>query len=181
MLSRPGKRTVVPANSGSSNAEILDFEPALAPAFRALNTEWLERWFAVEPIDARVLGDPQGEIIDHGGAILFARVGELIVGTVALKHHGGGVFELTKMAVTARFQGAGIGRRLLEAALGRFQARAGKRLFLESHSSLAPALRLYESQGFRHAPRPGPSDYQRSDIYMVYDPAPGRPSDAAGR
>ena len=40
------------------------------------------------------------------------------------------------------------------------------------------ALALYESVGFRHAPRPrSASHYVRSDVYMVYEPdAAGKPA-----
>lgn len=109
-----------------------------------------------------------------GGSILFAQSGKEIVGTVALKHHGNGCYELTKMAVTARFQGAGIGRLLLRAAIRRFEELRGTKLYLESHSSLTTALALYEAAGFTHAARPAPSEYERSDVYMVYR-QPGRP------
>lgn len=148
--------------------EIVEYAPGLARHFRDLNVEWLEKYFVVEPVDDEVLGDPDGRIIGSGGAILFARVDGDIVGTVALKHHGAGLYELTKMAVTGRCQGAGIGRRLLSACLERYRSLGGKRLFLESHSSLGPALHLYESAGFRHAARELPSDYRRADVYMVY-------------
>ena len=150
--------------------EIIDFEPRYAEAFQRLNREWLEKYFRVEPIDEVVLSDPQGKVIDDGGAILFARVGDDIVGTVALKHQGAGVFELTKMAVTAHAQGAGVGTALLCAAIGRYGSEGGCRLYLESHSSLATALSLYETAGFVHSERPAPSEYDRSDVYMVYRP-----------
>ncbi|MFK8016994.1 MAG: GNAT family N-acetyltransferase [Gammaproteobacteria bacterium] len=153
--------------------KIVSFDPALASHFEALNVEWLEKYFNVEPIDRRVLENPQSEVIDHGGDILFALLDDDVVGTCALKHHGAGVFELTKMAVTSRAQGHGLGRKLLDAAIRRFKElvgdRQGKRLYLESHHSLAPALKLYESGGFEHEPRPpGPELYERSDVYMVY-------------
>lgn len=148
--------------------EIVDFEPLLAPQFERLNREWLEALFTVEPIDARVLGNPQRYVIDPGGFILFARTPSAVVGTVALKHAGRGRFELTKMAVTAAAQGLGAGRRLGEAVIDRYRGVGGSSLYLESHSSLAPALALYESLGFRHSPRPAPSEYARSDVYMEY-------------
>lgn len=151
-----------------TDVEILNYEPALAPHFRELNVEWLERYFRVEPIDRKILGDPDGQIIANGGAILFARVGGQVVGTVALKHHGDGDYELTKMAVTASCQGAGIGRKLLQACLEKYRKIGGQRLFLESHSSLKAALRLYESAGFLHTPPPNPSEYERADVYMVF-------------
>lgn len=150
------------------SVEIVEYAPELAPYFRTLNVEWLEKYFVVEPIDEAVLGDPDGRIIAGGGAILFARLDGDLVGTVALKHHGAGLYELTKMAVTARARGVGIGRRLLEACLRRYERLGGKRLFLESHSSLKAALHLYEAAGFRHVVRRTPSDYARADVYMVY-------------
>jgi GNAT superfamily N-acetyltransferase/DNA-binding MarR family transcriptional regulator len=92
-----------------------------------------------------------------------------IVGTCALIKAGRSRFELSKMAVTERYQGLGIGRRLLETAVQQFRKTGARELFLESNRKLAPALRLYESSGFHHAPRPRQaSHYQRSNVYMVY-------------
>lgn len=148
---------------------IVDFAPEYAEAFKRLNLEWLEKYFWVEDIDRVILSDPQAEVIDHGGFILFALLDDEPVGTVALKHHGDGRFELTKMAVTAGHQGQGIGHALLAAALQRFGEIAGRELFLESHSSLKTALRMYAAAGFCHAEHPGGSDYARSDTYMIYE------------
>jgi putative acetyltransferase len=152
------------------DTEIIDYCRRYADAFAALNIEWLEKYFVVEPIDRDILGDPERSILASGGAILFARKGEKIVGTVALKHQGAGVYELTKMAVTERCQGTGIGRLLLAAAIRRFETLGGDRLYLESHSSLGAALALYEASGFVHTAPPAPSDYERADVYMVYRP-----------
>jgi len=151
-----------------ADVEIVEFSPDLAEAFHDLNVEWLDRYFEVEPIDHEILGNPEELIVQHGGEILFAKNGDDIVGTVALMHHGDGVYELTKMAVTERHQGAGIGRRLMTACVEKYEEIGGRRLYLESHSSLTPALTLYESAGFEHTPRPAPSEYQRSDVYMVF-------------
>lgn len=151
-----------------ADVEIVEFSPDLAEAFHDLNVEWLDRYFEVEPIDHEILGNPEELIVQHGGVILFAKNGDDIVGTVALMHHGDGVYELTKMAVTERQQGAGIGRRLMSACVEKYEEIGGRRLYLESHSSLTPALTLYESAGFEHTPRPAPSEYQRSDVYMVF-------------
>ena len=74
------------------------------------------------------------------------------------------------MAVTASWQGGGIGRALMLAAIDRFKAIGGKMLFLESHSSLTTAIGLYESAGFVHARPPRGSDYARADTYMIYQP-----------
>ena len=154
-----------------SNLQIVDFKSEYAGDFERLNREWLERYFRVEDIDQRILSAPESELIEHGGHILFARIGSEIVGTVALKHQGGGLFELTKMAVTPAWQGGGIGRALMDAAIDRFELTGGKKLYLESHSSLTTAIGLYRSAGFLHARHPGSSDYARSDTYMVYQRA----------
>ncbi len=153
---------------------ILDFEPRHQADFERLNVEWLERYFVVEPIDRKVLEDPQTQIIDEGGVILMAEDDDAVVGTVALKLNAPGELELTKMAVTASAQGRGIGRRLMDAAIERYHSLDADRLYLESHSSLGTAIGLYERAGFRHEPRPTPSEYARADVYMVYYP----PSDS---
>lgn len=154
--------------------DIIGFEPRYAPDFKRLNVEWLERYFVVEPIDDEVLSHPQTAILDPGGSILLARCQGDIVGTCALIRQGPGLFELSKMAVTPRYQGLHIGKRLLVAAIERFVALDGRRLFLESNRRLTPALTLYAAHGFVEAVRPGgPSHYVRSDIYMEYRPATG--------
>ena len=150
------------------SVDIVDFAPRYAQDFEALNREWLEALFRVEDLDAALFDDPQKHVIEPGGQILFAQQNGAMVGTVALKHYGDGRYELTKMAVTASCRGEGIGRMLLEAVIDRYRVCRGRSLYLESHSSLAAAIALYESVGFRHEPRPGASPYERADVYMVY-------------
>jgi putative acetyltransferase len=154
-----------------SRIRIVDYDPRWRRDFARLNIDWLERFFVVEPVDRTVLSDPETHILADGGHILFAvDDNDQAVGTVALKHEGDGVYELTKMAVDPASQGHGIGRMLMDAALRTYRAIDGRELFLESSSKLATALRLYESVGFQHrpAPRPG-SHYARADVYMVWE------------
>ena len=72
------------------------------------------------------------------------------------------------MAVTASLQGAGIGRHLLQSVIAEARTSGARRLYLETNRKLAPAIRLYESVGFRHLPpeRIIPSPYARADVYM---------------
>lgn len=147
--------------------EIIPFERRYAADFKRLNIEWLEKYFRVEPIDEELLAQP-ARILSDGGAIFFARYRGAIVGTCALLNSGDARFELSKMAVTAGHQGLGIGRKLIETAIAEYLSRGARELFLESNSKLTPAITLYESAGFVHAPRPAPSHYERSDVYMVY-------------
>lgn len=148
---------------------VQEFDPRWRADFVRLNLAWLERWFAVEPIDRAVLDDPERYILEAGGVVYFARIGETVVGTCALKRHPDGSFELTKMAVDERYQGQRIGHRLLRTAIAGFKSKAGSELFLESSSKLPKALDLYARNGFELQPgtKPG-SHYARSDIYMIY-------------
>lgn len=157
----------------SASLRIVPFAPALREHFYRLNAEWLAKYFKIEPIDHAVLSEPEKHILAPGGSILFALVGDEVVGTCALMPDGPGVYELTKMAVTGGHQGLGIGRKLMEAAIAEFHRLGGKELFLESQRRLQPALKLYESVGFEMQPgvKPG-SHYQRADVYMIYRGAP---------
>ena len=139
--------------------------------FYRINAEWLERYWSLEDIDRRVLSQPEKHVLEPGGAIFFAVVDGEVIGTCALLRESPGVFELTKMGVETGWRGIGAGRLLIDAVITEFHKRRGKTLFLESNKRLGPALKLYESAGFVHhpAPRPG-SHYQRSDVYMIYQP-----------
>jgi putative acetyltransferase len=72
------------------------------------------------------------------------------------------------MAVTESAQGCGIGRRLLKHAIDEARKAGARRVHLETNHTLSPAIRLYESVGFRHLPpaRRVPSPYVRSDVQM---------------
>lgn len=165
------------AANGRAALRIVPFAPELRAHFYRLNEAWLRKYFYVEEIDHRVLSNPEAEILARGGVILFAMLGEEVVGTCALLPEADGVHELTKMAVEESRQGLGIGRALLEAAIAEFRRRGGRRLFLETNARLTPAVRLYESMGFEHQPSIKPdSHYARADVYMVWrdpeSPAP---------
>ena len=138
--------------------------------FYRINAEWLERDFAIEDVDQRVLSQPEKYIIEPGGAVMFALVDGEVIGTCALLKEAPGVYELTKMGVASGWRGIGAGRLLLDATIAEFHKRRGKMLFLESNSQLTPALTMYRSAGFVLQPggRPG-SHYRRSDVYMIYD------------
>jgi GNAT superfamily N-acetyltransferase len=145
---------------------VVPFEPALAPHFARLNREWIERFFVLEPADRAVLGDPEAAIIDRGGMIFFALLGEDVVGTCAVMPHGPGTLELAKMAVSPAAQGRGIGRLLGEACIAFARATPAHTLMLASNATLTPAIHLYEQLGFRHAPMPPGNEYARANVCM---------------
>lgn len=146
--------------------EIVEYRPALAEAFARLNMAWIRRYFIVEEKDRLVLEQPEPHIIDRGGQVLFAQVDGVTVGTCALILMEPGVFELAKMAVDDAWQGRGLGRRLMEAALSWASGADAHTVELETNSALKPAIALYRQMGFEEIPI-GDSPYARADVRMV--------------
>ena len=135
-------------------------------AFRDINLEWIERYFAVEAKDREVLGNPHKYILDPGGAILLAVEGERPVGVVSLVVMGEGAVELAKMGVRPEAQGKGAGRMLVAAAIRAARDMGMKRVYIETNSSLGPALKLYRDAGFQPLKETVPSPYARADVQL---------------
>jgi len=147
---------------------IREFLPGDETSFRSLNEEWISHYFRMEPKDEKTFSDPQRAILAPGGKILFATVAGQCIGCCALLRMAEDEFEVAKMAVTPACQGRGIGRKLLQAAIEAARSSGARRLYLETNHTLTPAIRLYESLGFRHLPTEQitPSPYARADVYM---------------
>lgn len=148
--------------------EIVDYRPAYKKHFRDLNYAWLREYFTIEPADAKLLSDPRGRIIKRGGAVLFARSGDKIVGTCALLRHSATQLELAKMAVDERSRGQGIGHALAQAAIERAVHLGYRKLLVLTSEELATAKRLYRRIGFVPCPMPEgmASRYQRRTSAM---------------
>ncbi|RZS79982.1 putative N-acetyltransferase YhbS [Motilibacter rhizosphaerae] len=139
-----------------------------AAAFRSLNEEWIRLHFTLEDEDRRQLEDPFTSIVAPGGEVLLAELDGEVVGCVALRPEGDGVYELSKMTVAPAHRGAGLGRQILLAAIERARERGAATLFLGSSTKLAPAVHLYESVGFEHvAPESIHMPYARADVFMT--------------
>lgn len=148
-----------------NTVEIIPFTIALKEPIKTLNIEWLKKYFKVEPKDEIVLSNPQGEIIDKGGMIFYAKYNDTIIGTVSLIKIDNTTFELSKMAVTDNVQGLGIGKKLMEHCLAVAKENDIQKLILYSNRSLLPAIHLYEKFGFAEVPLEG-GIYERADIKM---------------
>jgi DNA-binding MarR family transcriptional regulator len=131
--------------------ELVDFSDALADDFRRINAEWIAAMYTMEATDHDVLDNPRARIIDRGGAILYARAGDLgIVGTCALMPLEPGVFELTKMGVSASARGRKVGEFLLAGVIDRARQMQMQTLFLLTNRKSQAAIHLYEKRGFIH-------------------------------
>lgn len=157
-----------------SGVSVIPYRREHAAEFRRLNVEWIERLFEVEAADLKVLDDPERSIVAPGGMIFFALEDGAVVGTVAMIRGANGRCELAKMAVATAHQRRGIGELLGEAGTAWAREQGFRSVFLETNSRLGNAIRLYERLGFRHASRPHPTDYARSDVYMELEFQPAR-------
>ena len=148
--------------------ELRDFRPGDELAFRRLNEQWIRRYFVLENKDADSLRDPQTTILDRGGRIIVAEQDGVAVGCCALVAVSAGELEVAKMAVDESARGLGIGRRILAHVVEVARGAGTRRLYLETNSTLAPALALYAKAGFIPVPtaRIVPSPYARVDVYL---------------
>lgn len=153
--------------------EIVQYESSLLPHFIALNREWLEQYFVVEPHDQEVFEQAESLIIEPGGMIFFCRVDGQIVGTVALQKMDDHSFELAKMAVTPAFQGKGLSKLLMEACIAFAREKQCRKLVLQSNRRLETALALYRRFGFVEVPIAA-TEYARADIQMELDLPPAQ-------
>lgn len=152
----------------TGEVELRLFRTEDAAAFRDLNQSWIEMYFGMEEHDHAMLGDPVGYIIEPGGQIVMAFLGDRAMGCCALIPVREGVFEVAKMAVSEELRGQGIGRRILAETIATARTMGAKTLTLATNSKLQNAVHLYESLGFRHLP-PEPSPYTRANVFMEMD------------
>jgi ribosomal protein S18 acetylase RimI-like enzyme len=148
-----------------NTVEIIPFSSDLKVHVKTLNIEWLQKYFRVEERDEYVLSNPQEEIIDKGGLIFYAKYNDEIIGTVSLMKVDNYTFELSKMAVSDKAQGLGIGNKLLIHCLAVAEEYDIKKLLLYSNRKLLPAIHLYEKFGFVEVAL-GDVSYERADIKM---------------
>lgn len=145
--------------------EIITYQAGLQQAFIDLNTEWLEEHFYVETHDKEIFENIEEIVLAPGGQIFFVLVDGIVAGTVAMQKVNDTTFELAKMAVSKRFRGKGLSKRLMNAAINFAMEQKAEKIFLLSNRKLAPAIQLYTQFGFSETPVEL-NDYARADIQM---------------
>lgn len=156
-------------NDGQQHVRIVPFEDRHAPAFCALNLEWIEAYFAVEDLDRVHLFQPRASFVDSGGAIFMAELDDgSVIGCCGLLKHDEHVYEVSKMAVTRAYQGKGVGRKLLDELIVHARLRGAKRLEIISSTRLGAAIHLYQQIGFREVPLESDA-YARGNIALMLD------------
>lgn len=148
--------------------EILPFSADLSPFFKSINQVWVEDLFSIEAFDQAQFDNPEDTIVKPGGTIIYAKLGEEIVGTVGLHKVSDDIYELIKMGVTVSAQGKGVGIILAKTILDKAKGMGAKKVVLYTHSKLTPALRIYQKLGFKPAELEE-GKYCRCDIKMELD------------
>ncbi len=148
--------------------KIVDFEignKAHQNAFKQINYDWIEKYFKVEKSDTESLENPEIYFINRGGAIVLAEKDGEFLGTAALKSMGNKSYELCKMGVLESARGHGLGELIAKAAIEKAKQLNAKRVYLETNSSLSPAISLYKKLGFEQIEN-FTSPYERADVAM---------------
>ncbi|MCB0427308.1 MAG: GNAT family N-acetyltransferase [Mangrovimonas sp.] len=147
-----------------------NYQSSLSRHFYDLNIEWLKTYFYVEPFDEEVLSKPEKYIINKGGLIFFAFLGNDVIGTVALMPTlEPNTYELTKMAVSPNYRGYKIGQKLMQHCINFAKKNEYKTLLLYSNTKLENAIYIYKKYGFIELPLEVNSPYKRSNIKMKLD------------
>ena len=99
-----------------------------------------------------MLDHPKEVILDKGGYIFLAHYDDTVVGTIGLIKIGESSFEILKLGVNEKFQGLGIGRKLMIYCLDLCSQLNVKKVVLETNTKLVSAIQLYKSLGFVEIP-----------------------------
>jgi len=151
--------------SKSSSVELVDFSAGLAPHFGRLNRAWIEQDYAIEPPEEEMLARPES-VIERGGAIVFAKRGDEVVGTGGLEALAEGDFEIIKMAVEPECRGRGIGQLLMDRLIAIAIERGARWVRIETVAALVAANGLYRKNGFIPArEQQSRHGYSRADMF----------------
>ena len=134
--------------------------------FKALNLQWIKKYFRVEEEDRKLLENPKSYVIDRGGQIFFAINDGKAIGTAAMVLVEESIFELSKMAVDPNYQGLGIGRRIVDECIKFAKYHKAQEIFLITNDKLLPALELYRSSGFELDENYDDNRYERGNTKM---------------
>jgi len=149
--------------------QIVENQKDLLEDFISLNEEWISKYFELEKSDFELARDPE-KIIRSGGYIFSIRYKQSAVGVCALFSEGNGIYELARMAVSPKFQGKGLGSKLVLAAIQKAKEIGATRLYLISNTKLETAIALYKKHGFQTESLGQHPLYSRANITMSYHP-----------
>jgi DNA-binding MarR family transcriptional regulator/GNAT superfamily N-acetyltransferase len=135
----------------AKEVSIVAYEDKYQHAFKALNEEWISKYFEIEDTDRKALNNPQSYILDKGGRIFVALYKDEPVGVCALikMNDPDYSYELAKMAVSPTVHGKSIGWLLGQTVVNAAKDLGASKIYLESNTLLKPAINLYQKLGFK--------------------------------
>jgi len=145
------------------------YTPEDAISFKALNIEWLEMYFEVEPIDQRVLSNPETEILEPGGFIIMVEKDNKVIGTFAFIKKDYKLYEFSKMAIDPEYRGRGYGNLMMQFSINFAEKHHWKKIILYSSTILKNSIHLYRKYGFIEVPLEENCSYSRGNIKMELD------------
>lgn len=86
------------------------------------------------------------------GSLILIRSGEKAIGCAGIRKNEGRIAELKRMYIQEQHQGKGLGRLLLNEAIGQARQLGYERIRLDTLPSMGGANHLYESFGFVDIP-----------------------------
>ena len=144
-----------------SSVEVTEIS-AHGPAARVCLDRYFEELAARFPEGFDRGDDGAAELDDFtppGGVFLVAQILGEAAGCGALRTFSPGIGEIKRMWVSPEVRGLGVGRRLLESLERSASERKLRLVRLDTHSSLAVALHLYRSSGYREIPQYNDNPY----------------------
>jgi ribosomal protein S18 acetylase RimI-like enzyme len=145
----------------ASSIEFTQADPRSADAERCLQQYYAEL-AARFPSGFKLHADDApnaDEFVPPSGCMLVARLFGEPVGCGAIRTLERGVGEIKRMWVSPQVRGLGVGRRLLAELERAAIERKLRAIRLDTNGSLAEALRLYRSCGYREIPRYNDNPY----------------------
>ena len=100
---------------------------------------------------------------------VLADDGNCTVGGAGLERFSGfeACAELQKLYLAEDYKGKGYGRMLLEYIEEKAREMGFRRMYLETHSALIEALRLYEKAGYRRIEKPVEAVHSTMDRFLI--------------
>jgi ribosomal protein S18 acetylase RimI-like enzyme len=127
---------------------IADAEPEEARTLFVEYAQALGVDLSYQDFDSEVAGLP-GDYALPGGRLLAARLGDELVGCVALRPLGEGVCEMKRLFVRPGHRGLGAGRALAEAVIAAAREAGYTAMRLDTLPQMQAAQAMYETLGFR--------------------------------
>jgi len=125
--------------------------PEDLPEVRRLFAEyaaWLGVDLSFQNFDDEVAGLP-GAYVPPRGALLLARLGDRVLGCVAMRPQSEDACEMKRLFVRDEARGHGVGRALAEAVIDAGRRAGYARMRLDTLAVMTSAHALYEALGFR--------------------------------